>query len=590
MTSGSPFATLKWRLTAAYVAILLGAISFLVFSITRWVGSFGQDQTIGKLSAESRYLARAIGSLDEKHFQEMAEQAGEALGVRVTIVDYEGAVLADNQSDPKKMENHGLRPEILQAFREGSGNSVRHSKTLGKKMVYSAARTKDGKTVVRLAVPLAEMERIESRLRRAFILLAAISTALALWLGYVTSRAISVPLGRMSAFAEDIAHGNLRGRIYIGKSTPLELARLAESLNGMAQHLQETLGQLAEEKSLAETVLWKMNDGIIVVDIEGRIRLANPAAEVILGASSEKLTGRTLIEATFNPDLSELVGRTLKSGEPSSLEVEINIPHKRNLAVYAAPIEDASSVPRRKGAVLVLHDLTRERYTDQVRRDFVANVSHELRTPLASMKAMAETICLRGKENPALAADFAEKMVAEIDRLALMTDELLDLAEIEAGRRNIRKVPLIAKSAVEDAVQSVAAMAAKKNISIYINVEPETKVLADPDGLKQILVNLLDNAVKYTEPGGSVTITADEKPFGTSISIADTGIGISSEDQKRIFERFYRVDQDRSRATGGTGLGLSIVKHLVESHEGKITVESELGSGSVFTVYFPNQN
>ncbi|HET6455454.1 MAG TPA: ATP-binding protein, partial [Armatimonadota bacterium] len=248
------------------------------------------------------------------------------------------------------------------------------------------------------------------------------------------------------------------------------------------------------------------------------------------------------------------------------------------LNVYVTPLSD--------GALVVLHDLTEIMKTDSVRRDFVANVSHELRTPLASIKAMAETVVLRGRKNPEAAEEFGRKIMDEADRLTAISDDLLDLARIEANRP-LQMEEFALLEVVQSVVSDLQAKANNKAIEVSVDVPDDLPITADRDAIYQILVNLVDNAIRYTRPGGSVTISAESDEAGVSIGVADTGIGIPEDELARIFERFYRVDKGRSRESGGTGLGLSIVKHLVEAHGGKIIVESTVGEGSTFTFTVP---
>ena len=582
----SQLSALKWRLTASYVIIAFVAIGALALSLSLWTDAVYRDQLTSRLRAEARLIARDLPrSKGQVALQKTASEAGRVLETRVTIISAKGVVLADNQHNPKTMANHGSRPEFQQAMREGQGTAMRFSRTLHTRMLYVALPYGNRDGVVRLAVPLTEIERLRGAAHRAAVWLGLVAAVVLAWVSTRISRSVTLPISQMSKFAADFSHGKAKRRIYAGKGAPSEISVLSKSLNEMADRLQETLDQLAEEKNKAEAVLWKINDGVIVLDSEGRIRLANSAAQTILGVEADRLQGKTVIEGTFNTELSELAGRALRSGEPATLDVTLSRPAHRDLSVHAAPMEDA--VGQVIGAVLVLRDFTAERDVHRIRRDFVANVSHELRTPLASLKAMAETILLRGGDNPTLSEEYATKMSEEIDRLALMTQELLGLAEIENGTRTPNKRQVSLPDAVEDAITAVLPLAERKGISIAADIPPELAACADPDGLKQVLVNLLDNAVKYTGEGGSVTISAEETPSGVAISVRDTGIGISPDDCRRIFERFYRVDKDRSRATGGTGLGLSIVRHIVESHGGKVTVESELGRGSRFAVFFP---
>jgi two-component system phosphate regulon sensor histidine kinase PhoR len=377
------------------------------------------------------------------------------------------------------------------------------------------------------------------------------------------------------------AMGNLAPKArWVGSTGDDDIDELAELLNHTAEVIRQIMDELSREKSKLQTIFDKADDGFIVVDKESQINLINPAALHLIKAEASQIIGKTIIEATLNHDLSKLVERVIKTNTAGSLQIELPKGEPTFLNVYAAPIEPT-------GALVVMHDITEAKRIDAIRRDFVSNVSHELRTPLASIRVMAETIALRGKTHPHVSEEFAQKIISEVDRLTAISNDLLDLAQIEAGRRNIRSEEFVLKETVETAIAGLVPKAEQKAIELSIRIPDHIVVNADKGAVHQIITNLVDNAVKYTRPSGSITITATESNGWVSISVADTGIGIPQEDIPRIFERFYRVDKARSRESGGTGLGLSIVKHLVEMQGGKVNVESQLGKGSVFTFTIP---
>jgi len=327
------------------------------------------------------------------------------------------------------------------------------------------------------------------------------------------------------------------------------------------------MDELQAEKDRIRLIVDKTDDGLMVVDEHGRVQMINTAGMRLLGE-----------EPLHNHELSELVRKVLSTRTRASLQIKLETPKRVPLNVYVTPLSD--------GALVVLHDLTEIMKTDSVRRDFVANVSHELRTPLASIKAMAETVVLRGRKNPEAAEEFGRKIMDEADRLTAISDDLLDLARIEANRP-LQMEEFALLEVVQSVVSDLQAKANNKAIEVSVDVPDDLPITADRDAIYQILVNLVDNAIRYTRPGGSVTISAESDEAGVSIGVADTGIGIPEDELARIFERFYRVDKGRSRESGGTGLGLSIVKHLVEAHGGKIIVESTVGEGSTFTFTVP---
>ncbi len=350
------------------------------------------------------------------------------------------------------------------------------------------------------------------------------------------------------------------------------------SADASAAGLRQEIGKSSAETAMLRAILDKTDDGMLVVDQEARIQMTNLAAIRLLNAEPDSVHGRTIIECTLNHDLSNLVGRVLKTGTPASLPVQF--PQDVHLNIYAAPIE-------RTGALVVMHDISPAMRIDAVRRDFVANVSHEFRTPLASIKAMAETIALRGRKNPDTMEEFAQKIMAEVDRLTVLSEDLLDLARIEAGRRPVRMEQFSVRDLVERVLCDCGSRSEVKAIDLATDVPEALQAHADRDAVYQILVNLVDNAIRYTRPGGRVEVSAVGDKDSVAMKVSDTGIGIPAEELPRIFERFYRVDKARSRESGGTGLGLSIVKHLVDAHSGRIDVQSTPGEGTTFTVTLP---
>jgi two-component system phosphate regulon sensor histidine kinase PhoR len=376
-----------------------------------------------------------------------------------------------------------------------------------------------------------------------------------------------------------------------------EIGELVTTLNALSLRLHEMQEELQQEKEKSKAMLTRMADGIIVTDVSGRIVLFNPAAERIFGIPAARAVDRTITDVFMDYDFSAMLTRAFGQGVSQTGEVKVERPQERLLDVFVTLVETEGGDGH--GAVIVLHDLTEIRRLENIRRDFVANVSHELRTPVASIRAMAEALLMGAKDDPETLEQFLETMLKETERLSTLLDDLLELARIESGRRELRKVDLNARQLVETVLRKLRPQAERKQLCVSVDVPADLTLRADPDAMQQVLVNLLDNAIKYTPEGGkvgvecrvsSVEVMTDEPPPVTrhpspvTLIVRDTGVGIPREHLPRIFERFYRVDKARSREMGGTGLGLSIVKHLVELQGGRVTVESAVGKGSVFTV------
>jgi two-component system phosphate regulon sensor histidine kinase PhoR len=395
---------------------------------------------------------------------------------------------------------------------------------------------------------------------------------------------IARPIQRITVAAQQLAHGEFSQQITVRMRGRDEIDELAAAFNTMSSGLRIMMAQLTDEQRKLQAILNKTDDGLIFVDADERIRILNPAAARLLGVEEEQVVGQPVIAGTINTPLTELINRVLRTKIPGTLDIRLNRLAPIVLNVYVTPLEYSEG---ETGALVVMHDQTEVSRTEEMRRDFVANVSHELRTPLASVRAMAETIVLHAGKDLRVAEEFAGKIIMEVDRLSAVSDDLLDLAQIESGRQPVRWQEMPLADVITQVLTNLAPLAREKQITLSSYVSPAIHIVADREAVEQILINLVDNAVKYTPANGTITVTAHEEQERVAITVVDTGIGIPPADRHRIFERFYRVDKGRSRASGGTGLGLAIVKHLVESHGGKVTVDSTPGNGSAFTFTLP---
>ena len=575
----------------AFILVALAATGLLGLCLSRWIDRYYVSVLTSNLQADSRLVGRLSSELIPAGSQSVdpfAKKVSRDLGYRVTIIRPDGVVLGDSHYDIAKMDRHNTRPEVRRALASGTAWSIRYSRTLRTRMLYVTTRIgdKDNPIVLaRLSTSLAEVDRARGRIHRVLFIAALAAFVLAGMVGARVAERIANPIQKMTAVARLLASGDLGQRAEVGTDRRDEIDELAATLNIMVSELQNMMAELAAEKTKLQTILDKTDDGLIVVDHKARVQMANPAAARLLDADIANIEGRTVLECTLNRDFSELVDRVFRTRDPASLEIQLATPEQTYLNVYVALLERPDGPA---GAVIVMHDLTPMKRIDSIRRDFVANVSHELRTPLASIKAMAETIVLRGRKDPKTVEEFAEKITAEADRLTALSDDLLDLAKIEAGRRPIRAEEFALSEATARIASELRPRAEQKAVELSVEVPDGLRVSADREAVHQILANLVDNAVKYTHPGGQVCISASSEGEWVSIKLSDTGIGIPATDLPRIFERFYRVDKARSRSGGGTGLGLSIVKHLVEAHGGKVTVESSPGAGSIFTFTLPD--
>lgn len=576
--------SIKWKLTIAFLLIALISIALPSAYLLKWIEQHYEAFLRNSLAAECKLIGGQCERILQSNpdaIDDFAKTSGKELGRRITIIRSDGKVIGDSDADIHSMGNHLDRIEVADALYTGYGWSIRLSDTLDERMLYVAVRfgtQPNNQGVARISENLAILENTIHTINDIFLIAGLIAFVIAAALALFLSNSITTPVKEMSEAANEFAQGKLTHKLSVKNNRGDELDDLAVSLNQMAVELQQAINELSTERIKLQTILDKTNDGLLLLDSNMRIKMANPAAGRILGTSD--LEGFTIIERVFNLDMAELIERVSRTQQPASLEVQLINPVEKFINVYAAMID----LPDTHGDIIVvMHDITDLKRIDSIRRDFVANVSHELRTPLASIRAMAETILLRSGKNISVAEEYATKIINEADRLTSISDDLLDLARIEVGKRpiNIDCIPL--KESINAALTHLLPKAKSKSIDISIDIPDDTTVSADAEALSQILTNLIDNAIKYTTIGGRVYIYAKQEADKVRISIADTGVGIPKADLPHIFERFYRVDKARSRESGGTGLGLSIVKHLVEAHGSSISVVSEIDKGSVFS-------
>ncbi len=580
--------TLRWRIALAFAALTAALLAGLWLWVRAAVLSEARRSAAERLLAEAR-LAAAIAPAPPWQagpaLQSWAEGLDERLGARVTLIGPEGLVLADSRRDPGAMASHADRPEWQAAVREGQGTAVRLSPTLDMEMVYAAVRAEgaDPDCVVRLALPLDSVRLASRHLRRGALVAFAVAAGSFLLLAGWLASALTAPVRRLVEVARRVGEGDLEARAPTGGAG--ELRELAEAFNGAVSRLGDVLGSSERAARRYAAILEQMGDAVVIVDDQRRIELINHAFGRVFGRLRGQTEGKYLDEVALNYDLSELMGRALAQGTVQRGEVRVLHPQTRTLVGVATPLlaEDDRTV----GAVGLLRDVSEIARVEEVRREFVANASHELRTPAASIRALAEALESGALEDPERAVRFVRQIVEASDRLTRILDDMLVLTRVERGQELLRREWLPAAAACREALGRVEHAASRGAVELTCEVGCADRVYADPGSLQTMLVNLLDNAVKYTPSGGRVVLRGREAPGGYELSVEDTGPGIPEEEQERVFERFYRVDRARDRATGGTGLGLSIVKHTAEAHGGSVTLRSSLGEGSTFTVFLP---
>lgn len=565
------------------IALITGSF-YLYFSHTLQKGMI--EESRANLASQTQ-LARLLVMRDKQVTspQQLAELIGTVIKARVTLIAPSGTVIGDSdvgQARLSQLENHLQRLEVQEALKNGSGSSLRYSDTLRTSMLYTAVTFGSGtiEGVIRLAVPLEYLASAKSSLHGVVGGATVLTILIALLFSYILSSLTSKPLRDMADAAARIGQGGSKARIPVLSGD--EIGKLANVLNDMSERIEDQVQKLSSEKQRLDTILCSMGEGVMVTAPDGVITLVNPAFHRLFGITGE-VEGKKLVEISRHPDLLEAFN-DLGKPDVNELVREISIqPNGMTLFTHWVPL-NVDGV--RRGIVAVFHDISDLKKAENMRRDFVANVSHELRTPVTIIKGYAETLLDGALESdPTHARRFIEIISNHSDRLANLVNDILTLSSLESKEARLELNPLDVSGTIGKACMLLQESAVQKNIEI-INESAGVvlpRVMADQGRLEQVVVNLLENAIKYTPDGGSVHLFTEDSGEFVKVSVADTGIGIPFKDQPRIFERFYRVDEARTREQGGTGLGLAIVKHIVQLHGGNVSVTSETGKGSIFS-------
>jgi two-component system phosphate regulon sensor histidine kinase PhoR len=580
---------IRWKLMASYLflVLLMGAVFF------GYLNHAMEKQLTGEiregLLSEAR-LARLMASREIGELRKDAHPAAVAIGreikARVTIITINGQVVGDSEvavGELANLDNHAGRPEVRRALLAGQGDAIRYSATLRTDMLYvalpfdSAGREKG---IIRLALPLSSVGKARASLHALLGASLALAVLLSLLLSFILSNVTSRTLRTMAATAVRIGRGEFGTRIPVTSND--ELGELAEVLNDMAVLIEEQLERMSAEKTQLDTILRGMGEGLMVADASGTITLVNPAFHTLF-AIKDEVEGQPLINISRHPDLHDSFRLVITTGTERLEEIILPPPTEKTVLTHWVPLLEDDEL---QGVVAVFHDISDSKRLDKIRRDFVANLSHELRTPVTIIKGYAEAL-LTGilASDPDQAARFVTIIHNHSERLASLIGDLLTLSQLEAGNLSLELTRTDLAAAVDRVVASMAQAAQAKEMTIDCSGLAEAPVvLADPGRLEQVLINLLDNGIKYTPAGGAITFSVENAGDRVKIGIKDTGIGIPARDLPRIFERFYRVDAARSRDEGGTGLGLAIVKHIIQLHNGAVSVESTPGRGT--TIFF----
>jgi two-component system phosphate regulon sensor histidine kinase PhoR len=570
-------------LIVAVVAVELAAGFYLERELRVTMESRIESELVTRAETTRDLFEITTFDWETETVDDVADRIGKSGPTRITVIADDGKVVADSELDLAELmrvDNHADRPEVVQANAEGFGLSSRYSQTLDTQMLYAAVPFDRGdvRGVIRVATPLSEVDAVIRRLRLILGLGGLLALAIAVFTGGLLSHFVSRTLRALIDAAHAMADSTgTRQRLPV--SSKDEIGGLAGSFNRMAEDLEKTVAALADERNRFETVLESMDEAVLALDENEQITTVNRAARELLGLTSD-VRSKRLIEAIRIPELGDLVKRATKTGT-ATIEFDLLDRGRRRVLARATPQSD-------EGIVLVMHDVTEIRRLETVRRDFVANVSHELRTPVSVIRANTETLLDGALDRPDQAKRFLEATLRHADRLGRLVADLLDISRIEAGKYQIDAHRVKLAPIVQRVFEAVEGKAEKKDMTLSLEVGDDIEAMVEPKAMEQVLVNLVENAVKYTPEGGHIEVVAIPKEDSLRLEVRDDGPGIEPAHRARIFERFYRIDPGRSRDMGGTGLGLSIVRHLVEAMHGTVGVEGRAPRGSVFWMVFPN--
>ncbi len=585
---------LLWQLYPAYLLIMLVSLTAVAWYASSALRTFYLEQTKAGLEArallvEDLFLSK-MAKPDYQQIDALCKRLGQKSSTRITLILPDGKVVGDSDELPQKMDNHADRPEVINALAGRTGSSERYSYTLKESRMYVAVSLKhDGKIigVLRTSISMSVVDQavaaIQLRIAMGGFMVAILMAAISLWI----SRRITRPLEHLRIGAKRFARGNLTHKLPLTGSQ--EISDLADTLNQMAAELDEKIRDIVQQRNEREAILSSMIEGVLAVDTQERLIRLNQTAARFIGVDPARAQGRMLQEVVRNLNLQQLVTNVLATQKPQEDEILLhdNGGGERYLHAHGAILRDAKD--KEAGAVVVLHEVTRLKKLEKVRRDFVANVSHELRTPVTSIKGFVETLLDGAMNNPDELQRFLQIVATQTDRLNAIIEDLLTLSRIEqeTEKAEIVLAPGSIKNVLYTAIEVCQMKASDKNIPIELNCDETLQAPINPPLLEQAIINLLDNAVKYSPPGQTIHLSANNTDEGVVIQVRDHGCGIGREHLPRIFERFYRVDKARSRKLGGTGLGLAIVKHIAQAHGGRASVESTVGEGSTFFIYLP---
>ncbi len=583
---------LIWSIYPYYFIIIIGALYTVAFIAAQKLNTLYIQGIAETLTTRAGFVENAIIEHDlvpnNAGLDSLVDKLGAISKTRITIIDLDGIVIADSEKDPLTMENHKNRPEIQIAFQDSTGQQIRYSSTLHTDMMYIAVPLKIQSQIVgviRTALPMHAIKIILDKFNRDMFISGIVITILVTLLSLLIFGKVSHPLKELQKGIKRFSRGEFQTQIPPFHSE--ELGILSDTMNDMAQQLNKRIGIIIQQRNEREAILSSLSEGVLALDLNEKVVNYNKKVLELLEISDKDINGKSIQEIVRNKELHNFINATQLETENVVRDLHLQLSDEKYIAVYGTILNNHEN--KKIGTVMVFNDITKLKRLDKIRRDFVANVSHELRTPITAIKGSVETLLDGALDDKESAEKFTQIINRHTSRLALIVEDLLSLAKFE-NESVIQTVEFAEENLlnlIKTSVEVVEQKSKEKEITISVDCNDEIKIRTQRKYLEHALINLLDNAIKYSDRNTSIRIQIVQKTNEIKISVSDEGCGIASQHLPRLFERFYRVDLARSRDIGGTGLGLAIVKHIARIHNGSVEVHSVPNEGSTFSIHLP---
>jgi two-component system sensor histidine kinase VicK len=585
--------SIQGKMVIIYILLVLVAMEIIGVQLVRRLESYYETNFRTTLETQANLLAGFAlryfsGDETESYLGDLVDDFRLQTGAQIVVVDAAGMVLAATGEGSSQVGKRFQQHEFTRALAGVTASEIRHAGTAGERILYLAVPVqRENQTVgaVGLSSSLVEVDKTLNEIKGILLKATTVALLATVLLGFALARTITQPIQEVTRQAAAIAEGDFGQPVRVYSKD--EIGQLAAGFNFLRERLQQTLSEISSGKEKVETILANLNDGVLALDPDGNVLHINPAARNLLRLRepSSNILGRPWDEVFPKLGLAEEL-KKVQQGVATTSRLEGVLAGERVLRVHLAPFKSSSNLA---GVVITLQDITEQEKLESMRREFVANVSHELRTPLTTIKSYIETM-LDAEESldEATSRRFLKVAVSEVDRMTRLVRDLLQLAQLDAGRMRFDKRPLDLAQLLHEVAERFSMQIQQRDLQLTLEIAPhQPRALADRDQIEQVLANLISNAIKFTASGGRINLGLSQRGAFLTVTVRDSGVGIPAEDQPRIFERFYRVDKARSRALGGTGLGLSIARQIVEAHGGEIRLESTPGEGTKVSFTLP---